>query len=306
MLLVFLACTGGKDDSAAPVPLDPATVPIAGSCPMETDQGGITFAAEADGSSIDGAVADGVVPTAVLEELITDGDCRVLRRGNPYCDPGCDPGTTCDFDGTCVAYPANQDLGTVSVTGLVQPVSMDAVFPGNTYYDTTLPTTACTPGDVLTLSMPGGTYGPAEMHGICPEPYDMTDVTWVVDPSADLTITWPAPTTSVVRTEVAVSISIDQHGVTPSVVQCSFEDDGEGTVSAAILTELVSVGVTGFPAGTIARRTVDSAAAGSGCMEWTTTAPRTVAVDVVGYTPCVSEVDCPDGQSCNLEMQICE
>jgi hypothetical protein len=31
-----------------------------------------------------------------------------------------------------------------------------------------------------------------------------------------------------------------------------------------------------------------------------------VDVDVIGYTPCVSDADCPDGQDCNEELQICE
>lgn len=306
-LLLLSACTGGKgDDSTAPEVLDPATVALAGTCPMETDQGGISLLVGTDETSIDGAVADGVVPTAVLEELLSDGDCKVLRRNNPYCDPACDPGTTCDFDGTCVEYPANQDLGTVSVSGLSKAVSMEAVFPGNTYYDTSLPHPACTAPDVLTLSMPGGTYGPAELHALCPEPYDVTGNLWVIDPSADLVVSWPVPTTSVVRTEMALSLSIDQHGVSPSVLRCVFADDGEGTVSAAALAELVSVGVTGFPTGTLTRRTVDSAPAGAGCMEFTAEATRTVEVDVVGYTPCVSDEDCPDGQTCDLAFQVCE
>lgn len=308
-MLLLVACADPADSdtgSKTTTPLDPATVPLAGSCPMETDYGGISVLAESDSTAVDGAVADGVVPTDVREVLLTEGDCQVLRRGNPYCDPGCDPGYTCDFDGVCVAYPVNQDLGTVSISGMVQAVEMEAVFPGNTYYDTTLPHPGYVTGEVLTLSMPGGVYGPAELHGVGVEPFEMDGVSWVLDEDADLALSWPAPTTEVVRSEIAVSISIDQHGITPSTLECVFEDDGEGTVSAAAIGELVAVGVTGFPSGSIVRRTVDSAAAGDGCMEFTVSAPRTVTVDVVGYTPCVSDEDCPEGETCDLEFQICE
>lgn len=308
-MLLLLACAGPGDTDTAQAPsapLDPATVPLAGSCPMETGYGGLSVVVESDATSLDGQVADSILPTNVREELTAEGDCRVLRRDNPHCDPDCDPGYTCDLEQTCVAYPANQDLGTVTVDGLDAEVEMEATFPGNTYYDTSLPHPAYTTGVVLTLSMPGGAYGPAELHGVGVEPFEMDEQTWILYESADMAIGWPAPSTDVVRSEIAVSLSIDQHGVTPSTLECVFEDDGEGTVPASTIAALVSVGVTGFPTGSITRRTVDNAPAGEGCMEFGVRATRTVPVDVVGYTPCVSQADCPEGQTCDLEFQVCE
>ena len=317
-----LACTSSKDDSQAtddssppetgddsdePTTIDPATVPLAGECAMADDYGGFAVIADGNDGWVDGKVADGVVPTAVLETIASEGDCRVLRRNNPFCDPGCAAGETCDFDGECVPYPANQDLGVVTISGLVEPVVMEPVFPGYTYYDTKLPPEPYTSGALVTLSAPDAPGGPLELYGVGVSALAPTDGTWTVESGKPLTVHWAPPTGDVVRSEVALSITIDLHGASPSVLRCTYEDDGEGTVSGKILEALVGAGVTGFPFGTLDRRTVDHGdIAPKGCAELTVSSPRNVAVDVLGYTPCITTEDCPKGQTCNKEFQICE
>ncbi|MEC7947614.1 MAG: hypothetical protein VX265_08600, partial [Myxococcota bacterium] len=158
MLVGMLACgdKGTADDSAGDAgdgdgdtdtdtdtdgttDLDPATVRLAGTCEQSSRFGRFTVDANEDYASVSGSVADGVVPTDVLTELLTEGDCTIWRRENPFCDGGCDPGFTCDLAGECVPYPTNQAVGTVVVQGLQRPVSMDPVEPGATYFDTSLP-----------------------------------------------------------------------------------------------------------------------------------------------------------------------
>jgi hypothetical protein len=275
-------------------------------CGLADDFGGFAVTATETTTDIAGSVADGVVPASVLERLAEAGDCVVLRRNNPFCDPACDPGQACSFDGTCVPWPANQDLGTVTIDGLVQPSVMEPVFPGNTYYDTTLPHPAFAAGGLLTLAMPGGAFGPLTLYGVGVEPLDVPGAAWMLESGVDLVVTWPAPVATVVRSEVAVEISIDQHGVSPGVLRCTFADDGEGTVPGAIVAALVDAGVTGFPSGTITRRTADRATLPGGCLDFVVASPRGAAVDVVGHTPCVSSNECPDDQHCNEDLQICE
>lgn len=298
----LVACTG----SDAPDPTDPATVPLAGACDLAVDHGGFLVQAAEGQGGVEGKVADGVVPISVLEEIGQSGDCRLLRRNNPYCEPACDRGQTCDFNGECLPYPANQDLGTVTLAGLVQEVSMEPVFPGNTYFDTSLPNPPFEAGSLITLDMPGGAYGPATLHGVGVEVLGDTDELWTIVEGQDLTVAWAAPTAEVHRSTVGLSISIDQHGATPGVLRCEFEDDGEGTVPAALIDQLISSGVTGFPSGSLERHTRDKVDVGDVCMDFTVSNPLTVEVDVDGFTPCLSQADCPDGLTCNLELQICE
>lgn len=307
--MLLLGCPQTDNEESAleetGVEVDPSTVELAGECPMETDFGGFRVTATT-ATDVDGTVSNGVVPITILENIGTDGDCVLLRRNNPNCQPACDPGETCDWDGECITYPANQDLGTVSIDGLAEGVEMEPVFPGNTYFDTTLPHPGMTPGDLLTLRMPGGTYGPVRLHGVGVDPLSGLQDEWAVEAGVDLKVTWEPPTTSPVRSEVWMSVNIDQHGVSPGTLFCTFEDDGEGTVPGALLDQLVSVGVTGFPSGAIMRRTVDHAVVGDGCMDFTVSSRAGVAVDVIGFTPCTSDAECPPELECNEELQICE
>ncbi len=304
-ILLVSSCNHGEppEDSAAP---EPASVPLAGACPMAEDLGGFLVVSGAEDSGVQGAVADGVVPISVLEEIASEGGCALMRRNNPFCDPACDPGETCDFKGDCLPYPSNQDLGTVTITGLASPVELEPVFPGNTYYDTSLPSPPFEAGDLVTLRMPGGVYGPARLHGVGVEAIVPLDEEWSVEAGADMIVHWQAPTAAVSRGEIALSLNIDQHGTSPGTLLCSFEDDGEATVPAAVLQTLVDTGVTGFPSGALQRRTQDHADLTVGCMDLTLSSSSNVDVDVIGYTSCISDADCPEGQECNEELQICE
>ena len=286
--------------------MPPTDIELDGECEMDVDFGGFTVLASDSSTDVDGKVADGVVPISVLEETVTDGDCRLLRRNNPYCDPGCDAGETCDFDGECLPYPASQDLGTVTIKGMSTNIEMEPVYPGNTYFNTELPHPAWEPGDILELEMESGEYGPAVLHGVGVDPLTGVNGPWEVEGSVDLEVTWDAPTTDEVYSEVEFFLNIDLHGLSPSVMTCTFEDDGSATVSGAVIQAHIDTGVTGFPSATLARRTVDKADAGEGCMDFRVTSKTSVDVDIVGFTPCVSDAECPDGQECNEEFQICE
>ena len=323
IVFVWWACTSSKDESGAvtddssppetgddsdePTKIDPATVPLTGECAMEDDYGGFIVLADGKEGGVDGKVADGVVPVSVLETIASDGDCQLLRKNNPFCDPGCTAGQTCNFDGECVPYPSNQDLGTVTITGLVEPVVMEPVFPGYTYYDTKLPPEPYESGALVTLSAPDAPGGPLELHGVGVSALVPTDASWVFQSGKPLTVRWSPPTGDVIRSQVALTISVDQHGATPSVLRCTFEDDGEAVVSGKVLTALVGAGVTGFPNGTLDRRTVDHGAVlKTGCADFAISSPRNVPVDVLGYTPCITTDDCPKGQTCDKDFQICE
>ena len=310
LIIALCGCTGASMGDSASTPddsttLDPATVRLDGACAMEVDFGGFAVQSADGASGIGGSVADGVVPVSVLEEIASEGECRLLRRNNPFCDPACDAGDTCDFDGECLPYPANQDLGTIDLEGLAQPVSMEPVFPGNTYYDTSLPTPPFEPGAVVRLSMPGGVYGPGELFGVGIEPLALLEEGFLIHSGQDLVVSWEPPTATS-RADISLRLSIDQHGATPAVLICDFADTGTGTVPGAVLASLVDSGVTGFPSGQIARQTVDHIGVGAGCMDLTLEAPLDVDIQVEGFTPCVSTADCPDGQECNEELQICE
>lgn len=294
----------GGDDSGGE--LDPATVPLDGYCAYDDHYGNFTVESDGEHPYVTGSVSNGVVPATVLTELESEGDCTLWRKEYLFCDPSCEPGYTCDFDGTCVPYPEGQDLGTVTVDGLVDEVSMEPLSPGYSYYDTSLSNPPWTPGEVVVLRSTGGVYDPIELFGVTPDTLVMDDLEWQLTEGAPVQIAWTPPTSNS-RAKVRVTMNIDQHGTTPVSAVCWFADDGTGEVPASVIDGLIGYGVTGFPRATATRVSSDTGAVGEeGCVDlWLTTSVEPT-IAVTGYTPCYTSEDCPEGQECNIPLQICE
>lgn len=317
LLLGLAACTDDEPDTAtddtqvqdtsvdglAPPEGDPATVELAGECPMESHIGAFTVADYGDYTIAEGSVSDAIVPVTVLTAGTAAGDCQLFKRENPFCEGGCESDETCGLDGICVPYPSSLDVGQVSIAGLVRDVVMDPIQPGDKYFDTSLPQPAAASGDLLQLRVEDSNYGNFDLHGIAVEPLVLPETTLVLAEGQDLTVNWTA---SPGRARVELRLSIDQHGSSPSTLVCDFEDDGEGLVPAAAIDALVVAGVTGFPNGSVARRTVDRAETDPGCVDLVTQSRRNPPVRVAGFTPCTDDDDCPEGLTCNQAIEICE
>jgi hypothetical protein len=336
-LALLAACDGAAPDADPPVESDtpvesdlpddtdpatdtpdapelpaPATVRLAGTCPDTTRVGTFSVESYEDYAYAAGVVHSGILPTQVYTLGLAEGECRIWRRENPFCDPNCEPGFTCDLSGVpdgpgqCVPYPVKVDVGTATVLGLLQAVAMTPVEPGFNYYDTTLPNPPWTAGETIQLDLAGAHWPAATLYGVAPETISSDALAWLVTEGEALVLTWEAGAPGA-RTEVVARLRIDQHGTTPSNIECRFADDGEGVVPASIIDELLRRGVTGFPAGDLIRRTVDSVEVSPGaCVELQASSWVLPSVDVAGYTPCNRDSDCPLGFTCNEPIQACE
>lgn len=287
--------TDGDTDEPPPV--------LAGPCELADKVGRFDIQREELYTTLSGAVADGVVPVSVLENVGEQGGCRLLRRNNPFCDPPCGPSQTCDFDGSCIPYPLNHDVGIVTVDGMLEPVMVEPVVPTYEYFDTDLPHPAWDPGAAIELRAAGGDYEAFTLHGSGVEMIEPAGEALVLDPVADLTVEWiPGDGTGTVRVE----LNIDQHGITPVELWCVGEDTGSLVVPAAFIEEFVQFGVTGFPSVSYFRETVDSVQIAPGCVEFGVRARQDGALTVIGHTPCNVPEDCPPGTMCNIPIQTCE
>jgi hypothetical protein len=117
-------------------------------------------------------------------------------------------------------------------------------------------------------------------------------------------VTWDAPAADA-RTRALLRLSIDQHGTTPVTLVCDFADTGVGEIPQTVIDELVAAGISGFPNGTLTRRTVDRQEVSDGCMEFQVALPVQQDVRVSGHIPCNVPMDCPLGQTCDLPTQTC-
>jgi hypothetical protein len=285
---------------------DPPPLLLDGACPLAERVGGFVVDSTSDYAFVDGSVSDGVLPVSVLTPMEAEGDCTILRRENPFCDPGCGPSETCDLSGTCVPYPVTQDVGVVVVDGLSEPVSMSPRAPGFAYFNTSIDNPPWTPGNRVRLRAEGGPDRPAfALDAVAPDALDLGPSLWTVVQGEPLVVTW---TPSAGPTEVFLRLRIDQHGTTPSTLECHFPDaPGRGEVPSSLLGSLVSLGLTGFPAGELIRRTVDRATVEPGaCVEFVAASSRVPDIVIEGYTPCRADAQCPPGQTCNEVLERCE
>jgi hypothetical protein len=254
-------------------------------------------------SLVDGKVANGVVPAAIPELVGTEGDCKLLRRRNPFCNPPCMAGQACDHDGVCIPYPMQQNVGTVPITGLEKAIVMEPLPPSNNYFDTDVPHPVFVPGAEIRLTTTGGAFDPIELFGFGFELLADDGSPWRVERGQDLALSWTPP--AEVRTRIDFRLNIDQHGNSPVTLSCDLEDDGSAEIPASLIDMLFDSGVSGFPNGAITRETVDKAAAGDGCAELRISSPKRGMIEVVGHTPCTNSNQCPPGQTCDIPTNTC-
>jgi hypothetical protein len=282
-------------------------IELRGACSDETRWGLFLVEAQPQYSLVDGKVANGVVPAAVPELVGTEGECKLLKRRNPFCDPPCQAGQACDHDGTCITYPMQQNVGTVSISGLEKEIVMEPLPPSNNYFDTQVPHPVFASGAEVHLTTTEGAFGALELFGFGFELLEANEA-WTVARGSPLSLTWTAPAAPV-RTRIDFRLNIDQHGNSPVNLVCSFDDDGAAEIPASLIDALFTAGVSGFPNGALTRETVDSmpiGAGGEGCVELRIGSPRRGMVTVSGHTPCNGPNDCPPGQTCNIAINTCE
>ncbi len=280
--VILLACPAvpdddsspaGDDDSTVPDPVgDPATISLGGPCPLTDRLGGFAVLGTPSYTAAAGQVRAAVVPNLVLEPVGNFGACRLLRRNNPVCNPGCDSDETCTDDLTCIPFPLAVDLGVATIGGLLEPSIMQPVPPGQEYFDTGLPHPAWADGALVELRVDGSV-----LHGVGGPPVPEDGFTWAVHAGEPLELQWtPAPTPS--RAIIDVSLNVDQHGLSPVTVRCTFPDDGVAGIPAAAVDALAAFGVSGFPSGRLARVTVDQALRPPGCIDFTVGFERPASV----------------------------
>jgi hypothetical protein len=172
---------------------DPEDIPLNGLCAEPDRWGRFIVDSNIDYAYISGSVSDGVVPVNILTEVQTVGGCTIWRRENPFCDPSCESDETCDFDGTCIPYPAASSLGTVTIGGLLEPASMEPVPPSMQYFLTRLPNPPWTTGGLIALQSSGGEFDPVALHGIGVDALQNVPPAWILRAGTPLALTWDLP-----------------------------------------------------------------------------------------------------------------
>ncbi len=148
---------------------------LRGECSMETKLGAFVVQSQKDYAVIEGKVADGVVPATILKESGSEGNCKLMKKENPVCTPACNPGETCNFDGKCIQFPLNQNLGTVTIKGTKNEIVMEPSKTGNKYFNTKQPNPPFESGKEITITSVGGAYKPLFLKGYGVDPLKLKE-----------------------------------------------------------------------------------------------------------------------------------
>ena len=234
------------------------------------------------------------------EEL---GDCRLMVPVNPFCDPSCDINSVCTSDGVCTPYSTPQNLGVVSLTGLMPgDFSMDPIAPSYKYQapaSVRLPYPPCSEGTPLSITAPD--VGIA-IDGVCVAPIVLLGADTIpVRANQALALRWEPPTTS--STRVGIDLDIAHHGGATGKILCDVADNGSFEIPEPLVTRLVSLGLAGFPAITLTRQFQAKASSEPG-VAFIVASTTSRLVDT-GVVSCGSTLPCPSGMTCKTD-HTCE
>jgi hypothetical protein len=228
LLLLLLACQPGTDSGLAPLDWSFA---FEITVTEYRSPGGSDASAWA---SVDNRESE--APPWELERA--SGDCGFYAvRPWRDCDPACEVGSSCTWDGECVEASSPIDAGIISVAGLevalVFEPSSEWVYYGYDFEPEPSDGEIFAQGDPITASAQGAQLPAFELEtrGVAPLESDLP-CPIQDDHSGDLSLSW---TPGQVGDRVRLQLASANHGSQFPAVICETEDDGALTVDAALV-----------------------------------------------------------------------
>lgn len=300
------AAVDAAPDATAPDAAPPDAAPpldTYAACPEATRTGQFIVELRPAFTAVQGQVADAVTPATVPIEAATEGPCALLRPPTLFCDPPCGGAEVCGSEGECVPSPINVGVGTVTVEGLTGPVSMTAGPPVwfYTHRGDALPHPAFAEGDAVTLRASGDATAAFVLRGRGVAPLEVGVDPVTVERGQPAAIRW-APPGAPGPQKVHLDLNIANHGGTPGRVVCTVDDTGAFDVPAALVDALLDQGFSGFPTVVLTRRSGEAVDTAVGCVELAVQSVGVLDVAIDGLTSCSDDMDCPDGQRCQVDL----
>jgi hypothetical protein len=312
--------TTGDDSATDDEPTDvtdptgdpPATLPVDETAPL-VGRFLLTLQAangdKAAATGFTGNVGDATYPELTIWDEADANEatgCRLLTPRVPNCSAGCGS-DACVEDETCVPYPTRHSVGDITVSGVQTTAGGDSITiapqkPRLDYVKTASMALEYPPapeGDVLRLTSAGGDYSPLSIEITAIAPLELTsEGTLPLSPDEPLVLHWAAPAAGESMIEVKVDIS--HHGGAKGKIECKTDDDGELEIPASLTKALIELGVAGFPTVEVTRVARGIGNVEVGRVEFQSISMQDRALEVPGLTSCMSDEDCPEGETCQV------
>ncbi len=195
-------------------------------------------------SIIRAQLTDGPAPPIYQVFMEQDG-CRYEKRHFGFCDPPCGPEETCNVDDACEPYPLEVGAGTMTISGLQVPVTVEpeSWAVGRYYGPGDLPEDLFAAQDPIAVSFAGDEL-PAftiEAWGVEALETPLSAEESRLIEGQDNVLTWtpgPDPDACV---EVVINGVNEAHGMPlHDIITCVGPDDGEVVVPQALIDEIFS------------------------------------------------------------------
>jgi hypothetical protein len=271
-------------------------------CPAAEHLGQFRVELAAAFTGVQGRIANGVLPLNVPDEVDQRGQCRLLRPPSLFCDPACAAGETCTSDGQCIPHPRTRSVGSVTIEGLITPLSMEPSEPGNVYTNRDpLPHPGFADGAAIVLRADGGEFEPFTLRGWGVSPLEGTPDRLALAANQRAKLQWAAPDDAG-PAQVHIEVNVNRHGGVATWLECDVPDSGQFEIAQELTTALVSAGLSGFPSAILTRRTVDSVSLNEGCVDFEVSARVELAIAIPGLISCTETHECPAGQTCQPDL----
>lgn len=258
-----------------------------------------------------GQVGDGPVPANVVWTVTKEeGGCSLSTPSAPFCEAGCGA-EVCVADDKCQAYPVGHSVGNVTLKGVkladggtdlaLREIALNYQPPAGT----ALAYPPFAAGDPVTLHAEGGDYAAFDLVSKGVDPLTLTSTDYELDTGKAFELTWDAPADPK-GAQMFFKVDISHHGGAKGKIECTVDDTGSLTISAAMMTELIQLGVAGYPSVVAARQAFGTAKIAPGLVRLEVSARTEQYLTVKGYTSCTFDEDCPDGKTCRTTDATCQ
>lgn len=257
-------------------------------------------------STLVGKVSDGPTPSQLIWTVAAqDGDCKLVTPRAPFCATSCGGSAVCVADNVCQSYPTGQSVGTVHASGVktaAGATEFDMTPVVKTYQPTVdLAYPAVTAGASVTLQAQGSSFvAPFSLSAPGIAPLEVTGTTPHPTTGQPLALTWTAG--SVAAARIKVKLDISHHGGTKGVIECDTADDGSLTIGQALVTQLIQLGVAGFPTIVLTRATVGSTVISAGRVDLTISSPVERSVTLDNVISCTDSTECTAPATCQTDL----
>ncbi|WP_225409301.1 hypothetical protein [Stigmatella hybrida] len=270
-------------------------------CGLEARSGQFTVEMGDGHTSVQGRVLNGVVPANVRRAEAQEGECRLLRGRSLFCSPACDASQACGENGVCIPYPTAQNVGTVRLQGMKVDLALTPN-SANFYFNAGTSLPAVDEGAPLKLEASGAQVPAFSLRGRGLPRLEVPSGPLTVERGKPVTVSWTPPSTPG-DARIQIVMDLAHHGGIAASIECDgVRDSGSYAIPAGLITQLIDVGVAGFPKVTISRRTADSTETPVGCVELLTVSQTERELTLPGLVSCSSNEDCPAGQRCQADL----